>query len=267
VPALRLSALRRRPTLAVELTVALAWLVTGAGGLGIFDGPAGGGEISSHSLWVCTLSGPAAGVSVAGAGPGGTAAPQLLAMLPMWGLMAVAMMLPTALPAARHVAVGSLYWRRRRAVVEYVVVFVALWAAFSALSLGLLWPLFPVGAAVAAPVLFAVAALWQWTPLKDRALRACHRPTPLPPYGWRATAGVARFGIGNGAACIASCWAMMLTMAVAGPARLPWMMALTVLISAEKLNLKPRRAARRIGVLLAAMAVATTVLALAVGAI
>jgi len=259
-----LRSLARRPTLWVEIGVALAWaaLVAASVGARAAGGSSGGPDwTSGSSVWVCPLGGTAhglAGSAAAGAAPGAAA---LAAGLPMWALMAAAMMLPTAIPAVRHVAVHSLYWRRRRATLEFVAVYTGLWALFSAFVLGLLIPLAPASPALVLPVALAIAALWQLTPLKRRALRACHRPRALPPRGWRATAGVARFGLGNGAACLASCWAMMLTMAAAGSARLIWMAGLTALISVEKLNLKPMRAARRVGAALALAAVAATALA------
>jgi predicted metal-binding membrane protein len=179
----------------------------------------------------------------------------LAAGLPIWALMSVAMMLPAALPAVRHVAVNSLYWRRRRAVLEFLAVFLGIWAIFSAVVFGTLASQVPAGSTAALAAALALAALWQLTPLKRRALLACHRPQALPPHGWRATAGVARFGLGNGGACLASCWAMMLAMAVIGSARLVWMAAFAGLIAVEKLNLKPGRTARRVGALLAAAAI------------
>lgn len=255
----------RRPTLWVELGVGLAWLVltlTSAGIL-VAGGSSSGPSWAGGSVWFCDLN--RAGMT---SGHGGDAviasAPEvasLAASLPIWALMAVAMMLPTAMPAVRHVAVNSLYWRRRRAVLEFIAVYLAVWAVFSALVLGMAISRAPADSAFVLPLVLAVAALWQWTPLKRRALRACHRPRPLPPYGWRATAGVARFGLGNGGACLASCWAMMLTMAVVGSARLGWMAALTALIAIEKLSLKPGRAARRVGLLLGTAAIAAATIA------
>jgi predicted metal-binding membrane protein len=179
----------------------------------------------------------------------------------MWAMMSVAMMLPTALPAVRHVAVNSLYWRRRRAVVEFLAVFLGIWAIFGAVVLDTLTSQKPAGSAAVLAAALALAALWQLTPLKRRALLACHRPQALPPHGWRATAGVARFGLRNGGACLASCWAMMLAVAVVSSARLTWMAMLTGLIVVEKLNLKPGRTARRIGALLGAAAIGAAVAA------
>jgi predicted metal-binding membrane protein len=255
-----------RPTLWVEAGVAAAWIALAAGSLAAGSaGGSPGGSWSPGSMWFCTLPGmptPARGVGdalAAGAAPG---PPLLLAGLPMWALMAAAMMLPTAMPAVRHVAVHSLYWRRRRAVIEFVAVYLAVWVAYSALALGMLMSRVPLGEAPLLPATLGVAALWQLTPLKRRALRACHTPRALPPRGWRASAGVARFGLLNGGACLASCWAMMLITAAAGPLRPIAMAGLAALIAVEKLNLKSGLAARRGGLLLAAAALAATLAAL-----
>lgn len=254
-------ALRRfgdRPTLWAELTVVTAWAVLVLG-TGLLGGAAasGGPEWASGPLWICRLGmeGTAHGGhggAVAAAGLGPTA---LLAGVPMWGLMAVAMMVPAASPAIQHVAGKSLYWRRRRAVFEFVFVFVFLWTLFGAVALGAVAAWEPFGSPYALVAALALAALWQLTPPKRAAMRACHRSRPLPPKGWRASAGVADFALRNGSACLASCWAMMLAATAAGPGRLVWMAAMTGVMTAEKLAVTPRRAARRVAALLGAAAV------------
>lgn len=256
-----LRSIARRPTFWVEVGVALAWiaLVVGSGELAAVGGSSGLPAWASGSMWLCDMpgmSGPAPGATTS-LSAGTPHVASLAAGAPMWALMAVAMMLPTAMPAVRHVAVNSLYWRRRRAVFEFLVVYLGIWVAFSTVALGMVIPLAPASQALLLPLSLAVAAAWQWTPLKRRALRACHRPRALPPRGLRATVGVARFGLGNGSACLASCWAMMLAMAAAGSVRLVWMAVIATLIAVEKLNLKPVLVARRIGVLLGAVAIAT----------
>jgi len=102
----------------------------------------------------------------------------------------------------------------------------------------------------------ALAAGWQLTAYKQRALRDCHRPKPLPPRGRRATVGVMRFASCNGFACVRSCWAMMLVMGVASSAMMFWMIAITGIMTTEKFAQKPRHAARTGAALLAAGAIA-----------
>jgi predicted metal-binding membrane protein len=245
--------LKRRPALWIELGVAAAWIAlvldsTLAQGQGDGSGWTGG------PLWVCEL-GTHGGGGGGHAGSSAVIGGSLLAGVPMWGLMATAMMVPTALPAIHHVGGKSMFWRRRRATVEFIAIFLGLWVAFAAVVLGGLGSWGPAGSPYALAVALALAALWQLTPLKLRAMRACHRSRPLPPRGWRATAGVADFALHNGGACIASCWAMMAAVSLAHPGSLWWMGALTGAMAAEKLAEKPRRIARRLAALLAAAAI------------
>jgi predicted metal-binding membrane protein len=257
--AARLRGFARRPTAAVELGVAAAWIGLAAASGELWPGSGGTPALGGGPLWLCMPG-------MAGGGPGGadlgSHAAGLGTAAPMWALMAVAMMLPAAIPAVRHVAVNSLYWRRRRAVAEFLLVFLGVWIVFGVLVIGALRTLPAAGSGLALALGLALAAAWQLTPLKARALRACHDSSPLPPYGWRASAGVARFGLRNGGACLASCWALMLTMALSGGARLAWMAALTAIVLAEKLTLKPRRTARRVALALAALAIGALGLAL-----
>ncbi|HEX4306200.1 MAG TPA: DUF2182 domain-containing protein [Solirubrobacterales bacterium] len=250
-----LATVARRPTFWVEAGVAGAWgllvmLALRPGGAAASPAPAQG------QLWVCMTEMAGMGSAAAGRAAGHVAAAGFFApltgTLPMLALMAAAMMLPPALPAVGYVAVNSFYWRRRRAVVEFLVVFVAVWVAYDLTVLTALdraglgsWPLAPAAA-------LALGAIWQLTPWKRRALQACHRTRALPPKGWRATAGVADFGLRNGGACVVSCWAMMLTTAFVGLPGVVWMAALTGLITVERLSEKPRRAARRVAMALAA---------------
>lgn len=260
-----LRAIRGRPTLWVELGIAAAWtaLVVGTS---VGQGPAGiGAEQVSGPLWVCVTG--MAGMG-GGAGPHATASPfdagALAAGIPMGALMAVAMMVPTAMPAVRHVGSKSLYWRRRRATAEFLAVYVGLWSLFGALALGSLAAWGPARSPYALAAALTLAALWQLTPLKQRAQRACHRSRPLPPRGWRASAGVAGFALRYGTACLASCWAMMLAATVSGPGRLLWMGALAGAMAAEKLTLRPKRASWRVAALLGAAALGVAA-AVAVG--
>lgn len=160
--------------------------------------------------------------------------------LALWALMTVAMMVPPAWPAVRHVAANSLRRRRGRAVAEFLAAYVAVWVA--------------VGAAVVPAIALAsgrapghvllacglgAAAAWQLLPVQRRALRAGHRTVPLPPRGWRAAAGAARFGLKHGAACVGVCGPLMLVMAAAGHGAVGWMVV--VGLASTGLRLVPPR--------------------------
>jgi predicted metal-binding membrane protein len=180
----------------------------------------------------------------------------------MWALMIVAMMLPSALPAVRHVAANSLRARRPRAMATFAAVYVLVWVAFGVLILAVSPAWSALDGAVVAAGALAVAAAWQLSAPKRRALRDCHRPTPLPPAGRRATAGVMRFALRNGTACVRSCWAMMLAMSVAATATTFWMLAITGLVLVEKLAPRPRQATRAGALVLAAGSLAVAASAL-----
>lgn len=182
------------------------------------------------------------------------------AALASWGLMSVAMMTPGCLPATRHLALNSLHRRRRRAMTLFLSSYFVLWMVFGALVLTALAAVrghVGVVGGAADPLLPAallVAAAWQLSARKQQLLRACDRTVPLPPRGWRAEAGSARFGLAQGWACMGSCWALMVVMAVAGHASLVWMVALSALVGAERLTRVGRRLARPSAVALAAAA-------------
>jgi len=255
----RLGALSCRPTLWVEGGAVLSWIAL-ALATATAHGSEGAGTGSfwgQDPLWICKtgLNGMAAHAGGGGGHGGGLSSASLLAAAPMWALMTTAMMVPSTLPTVRHVALNSLWWRRHRAMAEFLVGFLAVWIAFGVLVLGPLASSEKTASGWVLGVALGLAAAWQLTPLKQRALRACHRPRPLRARGWRASLGTARFGGRDGAACVVSCWAMMLPAGLAGSTALLWMGGVTAVVAAEKMSEKPRRASRRVAALLAAAAI------------
>lgn len=236
------------PVLAVAGLVLAAWAALVGGFIPMPMASAAGPTASVGPLWICGLPG---GMSMAGAAGDGGPVSQALAGMPMWSLMALAMMLPAALPATAHVAVNSLSRRRGRAVSQFLIAYLAPWLLFGAVVLLILAMLPADRAVLLLAAALAVATAWELSPAKQWALNRCHRTSPLPPRGWRAILGAARYGFLHGGACVASCWPLMLVMAVAPSARLAWCAGLATFGLAEKATLKPRRRARRLGVLLA----------------
>lgn len=161
-----------------------------------------------------------------------------------WLLMAAAMMLPSALPAVRHVAMNSKWRRRQRAAAVFVVSYLAVWMLFGVVAVSLArWVSGPGGGDTGWPLTatMALAAAWELTYAKRRWLRACHRTIPLPPDGLKADAACARFGQRYGWACIGAGWALMLPMAVAGHTSLLLMVVLTIIVAAEEVLVKGTR--------------------------
>lgn len=179
--------------------------------------------------------------------------------LPGWSLMVVAMMVPVTLPAVRHVALNSMRQRRQRAIALYVAVYVGAWALFGVAALAvehIVSVHLGLGRDTTLALALAVAAAWQPTRFKRRALYACGRTVALPPVGRRADAACARFALLHARRCIQSCWAIMLVMVVVGHASLGWMAALTAFVVAEELATDGDRLSRPAAVAFAAAAAA-----------
>jgi predicted metal-binding membrane protein len=138
------------------------------------------------------------------AAPGGTG-------FAVWSLMCVAMMVPVTLPALRHVYANSIRSRRQWATVVYLTAYLAVWIAFGIVAMAVR---VPVESRLVAIGLLCVAAVWQLTHTKRRALLACRRTIPLPPQGRRADAACARFGLRQAWRCVVTCWPLMLLMAL-----------------------------------------------------
>jgi hypothetical protein len=178
-------------------------------------------------------------------------------------LMVVAMMLPLSIGSIRAAAQRSLRRRRRRAAAEFVVGFLVVWAlacvaAATALSilggLGLYRP-----STASAAVALGVAALWQLTPIKRRAVNGHHRTRPLAPTGYPADRDCLAFGSATAVRCLLSCGPMMAAMVVdTRPLQaLATLVALTALVALERLRFRPPR--RTGAVVLAGLALAAIV--------
>lgn len=180
--------------------------------------------------------------------------PVLWIAIVSWIVMTVAMMGPATLPAIEYVGKQG----RGGAVAVYAVVWLAIWSVVGVvislvqprLSHLDKWWLF-------AGLLLA-AASWQFSAVKRLALRDCHCPTQFPTPVLK---GALRFGAFSGTACVGSCWAMMLAMALAPAAHLVWMVPLTVAVTYERFAQRPVAAVRLVGAFLAVAAVCVGVFA------
>ncbi len=135
-----------------------------------------------------------------------------------WQLMVVAVMFPLIVPSMRFVANRSLWSRRDRALLLFILGYLSLWAVPGVLVSYFL---------STAPVLFMdwrrellfitfmVAAVWQHSRYKYRALVGCHMTMPIAPRGLRADTDCFCYGWRIGATCLVSCWALMLACTVA----------------------------------------------------
>jgi predicted metal-binding membrane protein len=95
-----------------------------------------------------------------------------------------------------------------------------------------------------AGALILVAALYQLTPMKDRALRRCRGDGGTPS------------GLEYAGFCVTCCWAMMAALFALGVMSLGWMAAVAVLITAERLLPWRVAAARGVAIVLMVLGVA-----------
>jgi predicted metal-binding membrane protein len=218
----------------------------------------GGGVVSPATPGMSAMT----GMSSAGAHEPMLLTGDTASSIGMWAMMVVAMMLPSAVPAVRHVGANSLRWRRPRAMAMFVAAYAAIWIAVGAAVVVILRLSSLPERPIASAIVLGLAAGWQLTPYKRRALSDCHRPSPLPPRGRRATIGVLRFAARASLACVRSCWALMLAMGLAQSMPIFWMVALTGIVTVEKFTLKPRQTTRVAAGLLAVAAFLTGLSAL-----
>jgi predicted metal-binding membrane protein len=211
------------------------------------------------AAWLALLAG--LGMNHADLGANHSAA-GVVAGLPGWSLMVVAMMVPVTLPAVRYVGLNSVRRRRRRAMALYTAVYVGIWTLLGATALAidhLLRVHLGLGDRLLLVLALLAAAGWQLTRAKRRALFACGRTVPLPAFGRRADAGCARYALLHARRCIQSCWAIMLVMVAVGHSNLAWMAALTALVVAEELTVRGRAVTRPAAAVLALAAAAVAV--------
>lgn len=174
-----------------------------------------------------------------------------------WVLMSAAMMVPVTLPAVRHVAYNSIRRRREWAMLVYLVAYLAIWVGFGVLAIGFM-RLCSVDPGLANQLFVAavllIAAGWQLSRTKRRAILACRRTVPLPPQGWRADSGCLRLGLRQGRRCVVSCWPAMLVMAAVADSQLIWMGLLAAVVFIEERTRIGRRHLRLLALVFVALA-------------
>lgn len=167
----------------------------------------------------------------------------------MWTLMMVAMMLPSAAPALLFYATVARNQKppEPRTVLNIYALaggYLALWTAFSLAATVLQWglsrallitPMMEGASTVFNAVLLAAAGVYQWSPLKQRCLRACRMPAMFLAAHWRrGTRGALRMGLAHGLYCLGCCWALMLLLFGGGVMNLVWIIGLALFVALEK---------------------------------
>jgi len=192
----------------------------------------------------------------------------LVAFTLEWGVMMTAMMLPSAAPMI------LLYGRTSRRAGKsservipaelFAMTYVALWL-LTGVPVYLAWVAIGEISArsitFAAPIPYAIAGtlfaagVYQLSTAKRACLRQCEAPVDFLVRRWRTGyAASLRLAAAHAAYCIGCCWALMLLLVVAGAMSLPWVLAIALLVFAEKVLPGGERTARITGVILVAAA-------------
>lgn len=187
----------------------------------------------------------------------------------MWVIMMIAMMIPSAAPMiltfltvnARRQTVG----RPTVPVALFVLGYLAVWTAYSAAATGAQWALHKAALlstmmAATSPIfnggLLIMAGLFQWTPLKRACLNGCRSPLSFLMSQWREGAsGAFAMGLRHGSYCVGCCWILMALLFVTGVMNLICVLAISVLVAAEKLLRHGELFARVMGLGLTALGV------------
>jgi predicted metal-binding membrane protein len=166
----------------------------------------------------------------------------------MWGVMMVAMMLPTVVP--------MLVVYRRLLLVRppglppatmtgaFAIGYLAAWVLFSIAAALVHWGLH-TAAVISPPMTITIplvggavlvaAGIYQWTPAKVTCLAHCRAPLVFLVDHWRrGLRGALGMGFRHGLYCMGCCVLLMAVLFVVGVMNLLWVAAITLFVLAEK---------------------------------
>lgn len=156
----------------------------------------------------------------------------------VWMAAMAAMMLPVALPmvALFRRAVRHRYPDRPWLPVWFAAAYGGVWLLFSLGLAAIQWYLRPASTSVGLTVALLVGAgLYQFSPWKQACLRNCRSPLTFLLDVWRpGWQGAVMLGIRHGLSCLGCCWALMLLMLGAGMMTPVAMLAVAILMTAER---------------------------------
>lgn len=182
------------------------------------------------------------------AGAGLTMGMTTAVFLSAWVAMMVAMMFPTAAPMILMFAMVSAGKKQRSQPSVPTSIFVSayllVWVAFGALAYGVAvgadalstrWTWAMDNATRASAILVVAAGVYQLSPLKNLCLSKCRSPLSFIMTSWRdGRAGAFRMGLEHGMYCLGCCWLLFVILFPIGLMNIGAMVALTLLIFAEK---------------------------------
>jgi predicted metal-binding membrane protein len=167
--------------------------------------------------------------------------------LGVWGTMTAAMMLPSAVPAALHVARIA----HRVPTLLFTAGYLAIWTAYGVAAYALFclvtsfdtgWLAWHEGGPYVAGGAIVAAGLYELTALKQRSLRRCRHPEQsVEPF---------RSGLAHGVDCVGCSGGLMAVLFALGVMSLVWMAVVAVAIFAEKVLPQGPRISRGLAVAL-----------------
>ena len=164
----------------------------------------------------------------------------------VWVTMMAAMMLPSVAPMVlTFTRINESRQKAPGGTVVFLAGYLLAWTLYGLLAYGVyrlakeLAPSFfawdNAGRWIAGGALIA-AGLYELTPLKHVCLRHCRGPMHFILGGWRdGAAGALRMGVEHGVYCVGCCWGLMLVLFALGVMNVVWMIAVAILIFAQKL--------------------------------
>jgi len=176
---------------------------------------------------------------------------ELSLLFAMWWVMMVGMMLPGVAPMILTFATVNRQRRARQQPYVPAALFAAgyllAWGGFSVAATLAQWAL-ERGALLSAMdmtidsrqlggLLFVLAGLYQFTPVKLSCLRLCRSPLDFVVNHWRdGPGGALRMGVTHGLYCLGCCWVLMLLLFAVGVMNLVWVAGLAIVVLLEKLS-------------------------------
>ena len=191
----------------------------------------------------------------------------IAAFLVVWVVMMTAMMFPSVAPMVivwiRSVAARPTRQARIVGVSTFLLGYLVAWAAFGALvyivlsGASQLVDREPDVARWAGVAIFAIAGIYQLTPLKSVCLRHCRSPVGSL-FHYASYSGPARdlrVGAHHGLYCVGCCWGLMIVLVAVGAMNIPVMVTLATVIFIEKVWRHGERFATAVGIAFLVLAV------------
>jgi len=149
-----------------------------------------------------------------------------------WTVMMAAMMLPSVAPFALLYARGA---SSSAAPGLLAAGYLGVWALVG-IPAYLLDRALGMDHPTATAAVLLAAGLYQLSPLKQACLSKCRSPVDFLVQHWRpGLRGAVRLGVEHGAFCLGCCIALMAVLVVAGGMGLVWVVAIALVVAAEKL--------------------------------